>query len=246
MLDQLSNQPELRYGCPASDQILLNRYFVVGYSYYFRQAKWALEIIDPDKIDMTTVQRLDNFRPDYRVPKRFRADLSDYKGSGFDRGHLVASANQNDTTIQNSETFLLTNMSPQKGELNRKKWRILESAVRELDNKKTVLETYVITGPIFDFTQKTAFIGKNDANGVKIPIPTHFFKCILTETQSGRLNMWAFEVPNKKLTNPLDSYRVKTSYIEQRAGLNLWSNLTGPEIEREKSRVRKMWKYDAS
>ncbi|MCP4188195.1 MAG: hypothetical protein GY763_11400 [Gammaproteobacteria bacterium] len=97
MLDLCSLKPETSYGCPTADQILINRFYAVGYSYYFRQTKRALEIVDPDKRDMTTVERQNNFRPDFRVPKRFGADLSDYSGSGFDRGHLVASANQNDT-----------------------------------------------------------------------------------------------------------------------------------------------------
>ena len=107
----------------------------MGYSYYFRQAKWALELVDPDKVDLEIVQRLDNFRPDYRVPQRFRADLSDYHASGYDRGHLVASANQIDSDIQNSETFLLSNMSPQTPSFNRSKWRELEHAVRQLDSQ---------------------------------------------------------------------------------------------------------------
>ena len=105
MLDIYSLRPETRYGCPAADQILINRNYTVGYSYYFRQAKWALEIVDPDKKDIDTVDRLDNFRPDFRVPPLFRADLSDYSKSGFDRGHLVASANMADEAIDNSETF---------------------------------------------------------------------------------------------------------------------------------------------
>lgn len=90
MLDLPSLRRETRYGMPAADQILFNRHYVLGYSYYFRQAKWALEIIDPDKSD---VERADNFRPDYRIPQMFRADLVEYRGSGYDRGHLVASAN---------------------------------------------------------------------------------------------------------------------------------------------------------
>ena len=151
MLDFLSMRPEIRYGCPAADQILFNRFYVVGYSYYFRQAKWALEIVDPDKKDLEEVERLNNFRPDFRIPKNFRADLSDYRRSGYDRGHLVASANLYDEEIQNSETFLLSNMSPQAPGFNRKKWRELENLVRALDAKYEVLETYVITGPIFRF-----------------------------------------------------------------------------------------------
>jgi len=91
MLDILSMRPEIRYGCPAADQILFNRFYVVGYSYYFRQAKWALEIVDPDKKDLEEVERLNNFRPDFRIPKNFRADLSDYRRSGYDRGNGVRS-----------------------------------------------------------------------------------------------------------------------------------------------------------
>ncbi len=135
MLDLYSLKPEARYGCPAADQVLINRFYIVGYSYYFRQAKWALEIVDPDKKDLEEVERLDNFRPDFRIPKRFRADLSDYAGSGFDRGHLVASADLNDENIQNSETFLLSNMSPQAPRLNQRIWRQLETSVRRLDKK---------------------------------------------------------------------------------------------------------------
>lgn len=241
MLDLFSLKPETRYGCPAADQILVNRNYVVGYSYYFRQAKWALEIVDPDKRDMTTEERQNNFRPDYRVPKRFRADLSDYSGSGYDRGHLVASANQSDTKIQNSETFLLSNMSPQAAGLNRQIWRILEEKVRDLDKRASIRETYVICGPLFDFTKEIDFIGKRDKNGIEIPIPSHFFKCVLTEDGKGKLNMWAFEFPNEKITDPIDKFQVTTAYVEQRAGLTLWDNLLGPEMEKEKNRVRKLW-----
>ena len=241
MQDIFSLKPETRYGCPAADQILVNRFYVTGYSYYFRQAKWTLEIIDPDKKLMGDIQRLNNFRPDFRVPKRFRADLSDYHHSGFDRGHLVASENMSDTLIQNSETFLLSNMAPQKSRFNRQKWRELEHAVRELDQKEDVLETYVITGPIFDFTVPVQMIGENDENGIRIPVPSHFFKCILTELKSGQLEMWAFEMENADLDGELADYRVTTAYIEQRAGIFLWDKLTGPEIEVEKNTKRAMW-----
>lgn len=241
MIDVNSIKEETRYGCPTADQVLINRNFVVGYSYYFRQAKWTLEIVDPDKKDMDEVERLNNFRPDFRVPKQFRADLSDYKKCGFDRGHLVASANMNDESIQNSETFLLSNMSPQTPAFNRQIWRKLESAVRTLDDMDDVLETYVLTGPLFDFQSSIEFIGENDDNGVKIPVPSHFFKCVLVEKKSGKLNMWAFEMKNESLDGELSDYRVPTSYIEKRAGLFIWGNLMGADMENEKSKIRAIW-----
>ena len=239
MLDLPSLRRETRYGVPAADQILFNRHYVLGYSYYFRQAKWALEIVDPDKSD---VERADNFRPDYRIPEIFRADLAAYKGSGYDRGHLIASANQRETEIQNSETFLLSNMSPQEPGFNRKIWKKLEEAVRRLDAQKRIFETYVICGPLFYFDTEVSMIGSADDNGVTLPIPQAYFKSVLTENNKGALHMWSFIMPNEASDKPLHNFLVPTTKVEKLSGLFLWERLVGTKIKREKSRIRKMWK----
>ena len=223
---------------PAADQILINRHYVVGYSYYFRQAKWALEIVDHD---ITDVKRKDNFRPDYRIPEMFRADLKDFEGSKHDRGHLIASADQIETKIQSSETFLLSNMSPQKPGFNRGIWKKLEEAVRKLGKKKSILETYVICGPIFYFDKAVDVIGADDDNQVTLPIPNAYFKSVLTENKKGRLHMWSFIIPNKKTSKPLSDFQVSTTKVERVAGLLLWERLVGTKINTEKNRVRKLW-----
>ena len=109
MLTQPSLRPETRYGMPAADQILFNRDYIIGYSYYFRQAKWALEIVDPEKKsadpDQAPVGRSENFRPDYRIPKIFLAALVDYEKSGSDRVTLVASPHKLEEQTHNSQTF---------------------------------------------------------------------------------------------------------------------------------------------
>ena len=238
MPDFSSLKRETRYGMPAADQILFNRHYVVGYSYYFRQAKWALEIVDPDKTD---IERADNFRPDYRVPKMFRADLADYRNSGYDRGHLVASANQREVAIQNSETFLLSNMSPQHPDLNRRIWKKLEEAVRELNAKPSIYETYVICGPIFDFNKIVKSIGSRDDNGVTLPIPHAYFKSVLTENNRGALHMWSFIIPNQASNKTLEDFRVPTTQVEQYSGLFIWEGLVGEKMGREKNKIRKMW-----
>ena len=240
MFELPSLRNESRYGMPAADQILFNRHYVLGYSYHFRQAKWALEIVDPDKTD---VERADNFRPDYRIPQIFRADLADYAGSNYDRGHLVASANQREVEIQNSETFLLSNTAPQHPNFNRKVWKKLEEAIRALNDKSNILETYVISGPIFDFSKKVETIGSEDDNGVTLPIPHAFFKSVLTENNRGSLHMWSFVIPNKGTRKALSEFRVPTSMVEVYSGLNLWEALVGTKIKREKNSTRRMWKY---
>ncbi len=237
-MDLPNSRREIRYGMPAADQVMFNRHYVLGYSYYFRQAKWALEIVDPETSGLA---RSDNFRPDYRVPEVFRADLVDYSGSGYDRGHLIASANQRETELQNSETFLLSNMSPQKPQFNRAIWGELEAEIRALDGKPKILETYVICGPIFYFDKAVESIGANDTNEVTIPVPHAYFKSVLTENNKGTLSMWSFLMPNKKADKPLDSFLVPTTLVEKLAGINLWENLVGKKIDREKSKVRRMW-----
>jgi endonuclease G len=238
MFELPSLRRETRYGLPSADQILFNRHYVLGYSYHFRQAKWALEIIDPD---LENLDRADNFRPDFRIPQAFRADLVDYAGSGFDRGHLVASANQREVEIQNSETFLLSNMAPQHPRFNRRIWKNLEAVVRKLNEKENIFETYVISGPIFDFDKKVEVIGSKDNNNVTLPIPHAFFKSILTENNKGSLHMWSFIVPHKPFSKPLKDFLVPAKTVEIFSGLNLWERLVGPTIKKEKNKVRKMW-----
>ncbi len=236
MVDVVSMRREVRYGMPAADQIVFNRYYILGYSYYFRQAKWALEIVDNNH---TRVKRTNTFRPDYRIPQMFRADLVDYKHSGYDRGHLIASADQQETELQNSETFLLSNMSPQVPKFNQGIWGTLEDLIRDLDAKPEILETYVITGPIFYFDQPVKFIGTGDDNGIAIPIPNAYFKSILTENNKGNLHMWSFIFRNQDAHDPIESFQVTTEKVERYAGIKLWSGLEGSEMER--SNIRDMW-----
>jgi len=241
MNQQTNLKRETRYGLPAADQILYNRFYVIGYSFYFRQAKWALEIVSKDEPEL---MRSDNFRPDYRVPECFRADLDVYEKSGYDRGHLVSSANQKNSQIQNSETFLLTNMSPQKPKFNRKIWKKLEEAVRRLDDQEKIFETYVVSGPLFYFDQEVKMMGDVDGSDqVSLPIPHAYFKSILTENNQGTIHMWSFIIPNEDTDKELAEFRVKTTKVEKISGLFLWETLLGTKMMREKNKIRKMWKH---
>jgi endonuclease G len=245
MSDPFQIQRELRYGAPVCDEILTGRYFTIGYSWYFRQAKWALEIINPNSHFEWEVERMDNFRADIRIPRRFRAGLKAYIGSGYDRGHLVASANHDELDIQNSETFLLSNMSPQKPDLNRRMWRDLEMAIRKLNDQKNILETYVLTSPVFYFDQKIETIGSDtEKYGIDVPVPHAFVKSVLAEDNRGRLKLWTFEMPNKKLTGNLEDYLVVTYDAEQKVGGRFWDRVAGGDLHSQKKASRKMWALD--
>lgn len=243
--DPFQMQRELRYGAPVCDQILTGRHFTIGYSWYFRQAKWTLEIINPTRrqlADPTEVERLDNFRADTRVPNRFRAGLHAFRGSGFDRGHLVPSANHDLAPINNSETFLLSNMSPQLPEFNRGMWSRLEAAVRTLDMRADTLETYVLTCPVFYFDKPVTTIGsEHDEYGIDLPVPHAFIKSVLTEDMRGRLSLWTFEMKNEPLSGELADFMVSTYDAEQIVGGRFWDRISGTDIHDQKKTPRAMW-----
>lgn len=237
-------QHELRYGAPPCDEILTGRFFTIGYSWYFRQAKWTLEIINKNDYIVEDVERMNNFRADIRIPRRFRAGLNAYKKSGYDRGHLVASANQDIQDIQNSETFLLSNMSPQKAHFNRRMWKKLESAIRVLNDKENILETYVLTAPIFYFQMKIETIGNpKDKYGIDVPIPHAFAKSVLAEDDKGKLSLWTFEMPNKQLTGKIEDYLAITYDVEQIVGGRFWDRISGGDLHNDKKTRRKIWEY---
>lgn len=240
MQESGSTRPEARYGMPPADQVLYNREFVVGYSYLFRQARWVLQVLDPEKNEEKEyIKRLDSFRSDLRIPEMFRADLRDFDGSGYDRGHLVSSADQRQSRVENSETFLLSNMAPQIEGFNRGIWKELEGAIRVLAAQEEIVEVYVISGPLFKIDRnKIQFIGDD------VIVPHYFFKSVLAENHRGTFTMWSFIIPNEKTTKPLAEYLTKTTEIEFFTGLMLWDRLRGTKAdEMKEAQKRTVWKY---
>jgi len=236
------NPPQLRYGHPPADAVLHNRFYTVGYSYLFKQPKWVVEIIDLNSEKVET-KRKDAFRPDYRIPEPFRVKDSDYKGSGYARGHLIASANKLNSEVANSETFLMTNMSPQVSSFNSGLWSTLEDKVRELRTSKSLAEVYVVSGPLFALGLETKVLEAGVENERIIPIPHFFFKSILSESKKGAFKFYGFMIPNieNNLLDELSSYQVSTLTLERFSGLPLWNGLQGRLIERKKKQTPKLW-----
>ncbi len=247
MIEIPSLRPESRYGMPTCDLLLFNRLCVIGYSYLFRQPRWALQIIDENTTMHTDddFDRLDNFREDMRIPEIFRSTLEDYEGSGFDRGHLINSADRKSTRIVNSETFLLSNMCPQRPEFNRRIWLALENAVRKLAEKEEYAEVYTICGPLFSIGGSIEVIGENKGEKGVVVVPHAFFKCVLAERAKSRsrnqLSMWGFVIPNEKTDKELKDFLVPTADIEPWAGLQIWDRLRGEKSEKLKQKKNRMW-----
>ena len=133
-------------------QVIEHEYYVLSYSEKHEQAYWVSYLLDSSRLN-GGIDRTNDFRIDPFI-KTGSATLSDYKGSGYDRGHLVPAADMNFALDAMSETFYMSNMSPQVPSFNRGIWKKLESLVREWANYEGVL--YIVTGPIF--TTETIYL----------------------------------------------------------------------------------------
>jgi len=145
---------------PSDDHFIDQRSYVLSYSPVKRVPNWVAWRLDRSYFGKA--RRKDDFRPDPALPARFyRVNESDYLHSGYDRGHLCPSADREDSAVDNSRTFLFTNMQPQLHELNAGPWQRLEVYARQRAERGQVL--YIVAGGVFSAPFPT--IG----NGVAVP-----------------------------------------------------------------------------
>ncbi|XP_018575622.1 endonuclease G, mitochondrial [Anoplophora glabripennis] len=228
----------MKYGFPGLDNVRSFDDFVLSYDRRNRVAHWVFEHLTVDNVKKNdAVDRSKcEFKPDESIHKFFRSDNSDYKGSGYDRGHLAAAGNHKFSQKHIEQTFFLSNMAPQVGVgFNRHSWNRLEKHVRKLT--KVYPNVYCCTGPLY-LPRKEA----NGKNYVKyeviganhVAVPTHFYKVVVGETLDGRLEMEAYVMPNQVIDDdvPLTSFQVPPESIERAAGLLFFDNISRNKISK--------------
>ncbi len=160
---------------------------------------------------------------------QYRSTLSDYKGSGYDRGHMAASATVDISYGSMMESFLLSNITPQLPGLNRQGWRYLESYIREWTNERG--ELYVVTGAMF--------VGEHGVIGNGVHVPTHYYKIVF---DSAGLDAIAFLVPHRAISKgDLPAFIVSVDEVEHRTGLD-FNNLLDDAVEDDiEDDLEEMW-----
>lgn len=223
------------FGYPGDEKIILKREaYVVGYNPEKKVADWVSYHFT-DAYLVKKAARSNDFRPDLDLAPDQRAELKDYRRSGYDMGHLAPAADMTRSKQIMSESFLLSNMAPQVGPgFNRGIWRILEGKVRDWVRKKKNI--YVIDGPIYDSSDGKT-IGPD-----KVVVPERFYKIIVSCTEDGRdLDAIAFILPNKRSpNNMLPKFIVSIDEIEKATGLDFLHDLddvTESMLEAEKAQM---------
>jgi endonuclease G, mitochondrial len=217
-------------GYPATSDttpVLTYTGFHLQYNEEFEQAAWVAYILTKEMVLAGTEARTENFRADTMIITG-SATPRDYLRSGYDRGHLAPAGDMKWSEEAMSQSFLMSNMSPQLPGFNRGVWNRLEAKVRNWAvGNDSIL---VITGPVF--YEVTEFIGEN-----KVGIPRYYFK-VIADISAPTYKAIAFLIENQSSTASLSSFTVTIDSLEKLTGYDFFSTHTDRDmIERMESIV---------
>lgn len=179
---------------------------------------WSAEHLTADRVRAAkAVDRVDRFHPEPSLAPADRAELSNYRGSGFDRGHLAPAADMA-TVASQDESFSLANIFPQVPELNRNLWAHIEATARGL--ALAYGEAWVVTGVAFEGQRLRRIDGR-------VLVPSAVYKAIYVPSANAAAAWWA---PNEGAGNAYEV--ISISALRDRAGVDAFPGLDEAVKER--------------
>ncbi|WP_291952909.1 DNA/RNA non-specific endonuclease [Campylobacter sp.] len=162
--------------------LLMNKYYYINcYDYNYKGTKAIAYKLKAEILNQQHIKNRPNFIEDTNIPKKYRTHWKDYKKSGYTRGHIVPNQSMNTTSQAQLSTFLMSNITPQKKDINDKIWNKIEQRERYLARKNGELEVL----NLILYEDKPKRIQNN------IAIPSFYIKILKTKTY-----MECYKVPN--------------------------------------------------
>lgn len=223
-----------QYFLPTSTtgQIIHHQGYSLSYSEPHEQAEWVAYELKKAHLSNTNFKR-PYFEIDEAV-KTGAADWRNYKKSGFDRGHLCPAGDRRYSQLAHDETFLTSNISPQKHDFNSGIWNTLEQKVRYWASKYNGV--YVVTGGVLKGNMKTIGVER-------VAVPNQFFK-ILIDNNNGKTKMIAFLMSHQNSDKPLYDFVVSVDEVEALTGIDFFPELEDAiENKLEASSSFKDWSF---
>ena len=216
-----------------ANQVIQHKGYSLSYNEAAEQADWVFYKLTSASFS-SPVERTNDYREDTLVAEG-SAELSDYSGSGYDRGHLAPAGSMKSDEESMSHSFFMSNMSPQLPAFNRGVWRRLEEKVRYwVESYDSV---FVTTGPVFDDPLDS--IGVN-----KVIVPRSYYKTLLT-FKNEKASGIAFIVAHEESDNSLYSFATSIDSVEVITGIDCYSRLDSVVQDRvERNGSVKVFLYD--
>lgn len=216
-----------------SSEIFISHFaYDLAYNELHEQAKWVFYKLDSSRIN-GPISRTDKFKIDPLI-ETGSANHNDYRGSGFDRGHLAPAGDMTWSLQAMNESFYYSNMSPQVPSFNRGIWRKLESKVRSWVTDFDSI--YVTTGPVLELNLSSI--------GEGVSVPNYFYKSLVGFRDSSLISI-AFVLPNEGSRKELQEFVISVDSLENITGIDFNSKLD-PKLQSplENSVCMNCWKWE--
>jgi endonuclease G, mitochondrial len=205
------------FGLPECENDMIFEYegFISGYDTLKLNPLWVSYNLKKEYFRGVKYLKEREFAPDPSMDPAITALNEDYKGSGYDRGHMARLADMKGRSKNcELESCYFTNISPQKRDFNRDTWNVLEEAVDKLTSRND--ESWVITGPYFD--NERSYI-----NG-RIEIPDGFYKILILKNKD-QYTPLAFVMDHQADSPNLELYQVNIDSVENLTDINFFPDL---------------------
>lgn len=214
-----SSEEYNNFECLASsdyDYIIQHTGFTVSYDMNTNTPKWvAWELTKEETYGV--VKRTEEFLPDPKVDMSNRVTTEDYKGSGYDRGHICPAADMKWSVEAMHDCFYMTNICPQNHNLNRKAWERLEEQCRQWAREYGKI--YITAGPIYEVGNHKV-IGKN----CKVTVPEGFYKVVMVP-RKGEEKAIGFFYSNDDKKQTMRQCALPVDMIEKITGIDFFYNV---------------------
>ena len=215
-----------------SNTIIKHNNFWLSYVEAYEQAEWVAYTLERSHLTNDDRKR-PYFIEDPKVKSK-SADWRNYRGSGYDRGHLCPAGDRRFSAYAYNETFYTSNISPQYKDFNAGVWNRLEMKVRNWCRQYGTL--YIATGGVLE--RGLSNIGEED-----VAVPEMYYK-IVARGGADDLKIVAFLLPHKESTAELNSFIVSVDRIEELTGIDFFTNLPDDIEGGLEERIRTgSWKF---
>ncbi|ABE47055.1 DNA/RNA non-specific endonuclease (plasmid) [Polaromonas sp. JS666] len=168
--------------------------FAVLHSGETKTPVYVAQRLSRKSIEDADEKRTNKFFADARLPRRERAELEDYKRSGYSRGHM-APAGDMPTAQAMAQSFSLANVVPQARQHNSGAWAKIERDTRKYAGRARG-DVYVLTGPVFGPSSET--IGDN-----RVRVPKYLFKLVYDAERNRAWAHWQENGDDTQASRPI-------------------------------------------
>ncbi|MEO6876568.1 MAG: DNA/RNA non-specific endonuclease [Opitutaceae bacterium] len=211
-----------RAGYPNRWTLLTNAGYESAYDETFRNPAWVAYHLHGTA--GTSAPRQNGYTTDLRTVAKVAQ--TDYP-HGYDHGHMApneAIAEFYGDAAQ-AETFLMTNMLPQRHGLNAGPWKS-EETMEYAKWEPEFHDVWVIDGPVYTTADGQALVPTDRYGAKQVGIPVACFKIVMTKRSGGQIQTLAFIMPQEPGPgHAAREYLTSIREIERRTGLNFFSSL---------------------